>query len=80
MTETSDPAEELWHGWTAGELWRAGLLYLGKGLSVLIIGVIIFLYPSEYSLGISIVFFVFGGVEVWLGQWFYRQSRVMTRN
>jgi hypothetical protein len=77
MAEVSDPGDELWYGWNADELWRTGLLYLGKGLTVLIIGFIIFLYPSANSIAVSTIFFVLGGVELWLGQWFYRQSRVM---
>ena len=73
----SEGTEELWYGWTAPELWRAGLLYLGKGATVLIVGFIIFMYQPKDNLLIDLLFFVLGGVEIWLGQWFFRQSRVM---
>jgi hypothetical protein len=76
MSETGEDSE-LWYGWTANELHRAGLLYLGKGAAVLIIGLLVFLYQSSHSFAVSMIFFVLGGVELWLGQWFFRQSNRM---
>lgn len=75
--EVNQKTQELWYGWNAQELWRAGLLYLGKGATVLIIGFIVFLYQSNNSFAVSMIFFSFGSVELLLGQWFYRQGRKM---
>lgn len=82
MSEVSAPTEvvETWYGWNAKELKRAGLLYLYKGVSVVIIGILFILfYPSNEKWVVSIIFLVFGAVELLLGQWFFRQSRSMAR-
>lgn len=77
MPDMSEYPEGTWYGWKAPELLRAGLLFLGKGISIMILGIVFLFYPSIEGVIVGVIFFAFGFVELLLGQWFFRQSKSM---